>query len=372
MAQSKERNILRKLLSLQALQKQYSHNPYAGVLFPQLIAEEMSYLNMHVESIDTMASMEKENDYADFNIKNYTIAPAKKTLVKLFANANIVMINEAHHVEQHRVFTIDLLHDMWKLGFRYLALENLTEHFEEQIKDTYINKKLGSYSQSTYMGILVLQAKNIGFELIAYDYTASDSFEQREDNAANIIFDKIFKNKPDAKVLIHCGYAHINEQDKLAAKLSVVTGHDPLTVNQTHLQESTAAKEHPIYSVIEKELTEPFPVVLLDKGQKLWSYKPKSYDVNVIWPRMTKGSNRQIWGKLNRKVHTVNANICIDYPCLIESFVAQQDTKSIVQPQDRVVVWHKEDNVELFYSDKSFIKVSDLSHEFWVPSEFKL
>jgi hypothetical protein len=357
MAQSNEKSVLNKLLALQTLQNKYKKNPYAHILFPQLIAEELSYLNMHIESIETFSAAKDYKENVDFNVNEYTISTVENSLYKYFKNANIVMVNEAHHIDQHRVFTINILEDMWEQGFRYLALENFSEDFEEEIKNTYITQDVGSYSKSVYMGMMILHAKELGFKLISYDYKKYDSSNQREENAAKTIFDKVFKKKPNAKILIHCGYSHIDEEKKLAAKLFSITGHDPLTVNQTDLMESIEGKENPIYSAISNKLTQPSPVVLLDKNQKLWSYKPNTYDVNVIWPRMKKEDERQSWEKLNRKTKRIKANTCVNFPCMVEAFSTEEDPRAL--PQDRVVIWNKDHNATIFYNDKLFIKVTE-------------
>jgi hypothetical protein len=314
---------------------------------------------MHIESIETMSAAEDDKEQVGFNINEYTISNVENSLYKYFQNANIVMVNEAHHIDQHRVFTLNILEYMWEKGFRYLALESLSENFEENIENTYITEDIGTYSKSVYMGMMILHAKKLGFKLISYDYKKSYSPNQREENAAKTIFDKVFKQDPNAKILIHCGYSHIDEEKKLAAKLFSITGHDPLTVNQTDLMESIEGKENPIYSAISNKLTQPSPVVLLDKNQKLWSYKPNTYDVNVIWPRMKKEDERQSWEKLNRKTKRIKANTCVNYPCMVEAFSTEEDPKAL--PQDRVVIWNKDDNATIFYTDKLFLKVTEPS-----------
>jgi hypothetical protein len=356
-AESNEKSVLNKLLALQTLQNKYQNNPYANILFPQLIAEELSYLNMHVESIEAMSEAKDDKENIDFNINDYTISSVENSLYRYFRNANIVMVNEAHHIDQHRVFTLNILEYMWEQGFRYLALESLSENFEEGVKDKYVTQEVGSYSKSAFMAMMILHARDLGFKLISYDYKKSDSSDQREENAARTIFDKVFKQDPNAKILIHCGYSHIDEENKLASKLFSITGHDPVTINQTDLRESTKGKESPIYTAISNKLTQSSPIVLLDKSQKPWSFKPNTYDVNVIWPRMKKDNERQSWEKLNRKTKIIKANICVNYPCMIEAFNTEEDAKAL--PQDRIVIWNKNHNVTLFYNDKLFIKVTE-------------
>ena len=58
----------------------------------------------------------------------------------------IVMINEAHHVPQHRVFTYRLLEDLWQKGYRYLALEALSENAEHGLDKGYVSEKTGLHS----------------------------------------------------------------------------------------------------------------------------------------------------------------------------------------------------------------------------------
>ena len=123
----------------------------------------------------------------------------------------IVIFNEAHNLPQNRITTLRVLNLLYKKGFRYLALEALSD------RDTLINKRgyaLSQYSSEGYyfidepcFGDMVRVACKIGFKLIPYESKSKNSLE-RESNQAKNITNRILKSDPKAKIIIHNGYSH--------------------------------------------------------------------------------------------------------------------------------------------------------------------
>ncbi|MBX9449469.1 MAG: hypothetical protein KL787_07030 [Taibaiella sp.] len=57
------------------------------------------------------------DDHRLFNARDYIVHRSK--------DEEIIIINEAHHVPLHRIFTRSLLKDLYNNGYRYLGLEAL-------------------------------------------------------------------------------------------------------------------------------------------------------------------------------------------------------------------------------------------------------
>lgn len=262
----------------------------------------------------------------------------------------IVMVNEAHHISQHRVLTNRLLKRLWKEGFRYFAVETLTKTASQQIDSGYISTKSGYYTKEPLYANLLLEAKKMGFKVVSYDYKKSSSTKEREILAAQIIHDKVFANDDKAKVLIHCGYNHIKESGHwLANQLKQVTGFDTLTINQTDLREkSNSELENPVYELVNLKIKDDFPVVLIDKNFNAWSPMPKQYDVVVFWPRTQFKFGRPTWSSLNRSPYEIKENWCKNnYPCMVEVLNLGLDDEV---PLDRIVLHSKSDSKSVFLS----------------------
>jgi len=89
----------------------------------------------------------------------------------------------------------------------------------------------GFYVKEFNLSNLIREAKNIGFYVFGHDSFDND----REYNQAKNIFEKTFQTDQNAKVLILCGYGHIDEnQDKkrMANHFKTSFNIDPYTIEQ--------------------------------------------------------------------------------------------------------------------------------------------
>ena len=69
---------------------------------------------------------------------------AVEAIAKAASGRRIVMLNEAHHIPRHRVLAKRLLEPLYQRGFRYLAVEALSEaHQAQQNGYAHINKRDG-------------------------------------------------------------------------------------------------------------------------------------------------------------------------------------------------------------------------------------
>ncbi|MCB0644356.1 MAG: hypothetical protein KDC44_22080 [Phaeodactylibacter sp.] len=193
----------------------------------------------------------------------YQAMPAVAALAPALAHQELVIISEAHHKPQHRIFTRQLLPILYEQGFRYLGLETLTpspsgDHF---LLDTALQERgyplyspvTGFYSREPQMANLIRDALELGFEVFAYEATSRD-IERDLQQAQNV--QHFLAWHPGGKVVLHCGWYHAIESDYpkrksdhyLAWHIKQLTGIDPYTIYQDALSEKVFVAESPYYA----------------------------------------------------------------------------------------------------------------------------
>jgi len=205
----------------------------------------------------------------DSLLQIYQPFPAIDFITAQAKNHQITIINEAHHVPQHRVFTEQLLTELYAVGYRHLGLETLVSTFVDSTLNErpYVTLKDGTYTLEPRFANMVRTAKRIGYQIFPYE-RISGRGKFREMEQAQHIAD-YHQRFPDDKILIHCGYNHVMEGEyggrweyAMAERVKRLTNLDPLTIDQTQYRErGNPQQEHPLYAAI--SLTKPS--VLLDK-----------------------------------------------------------------------------------------------------------
>ncbi|MBD0255864.1 MAG: hypothetical protein ICV83_09105 [Cytophagales bacterium] len=272
--------------------------------------------------------------------RTFKPADARKYILEQARNRQVVILNEAHHNAMHRVFTASLLEGLYRQGFRYFGAETL-DH-----KDSLLNQRkypvleTGFYTREPQYGNLVREALGIGYTLFAYEtknFGLSTPREREIDQARNI--QQILTKDPKAKILIHCGYSHLQEdslggawEKAMAGRLREFTGIDPFTINQEILSERS-----------KPEMDNPFarmaavqePSVFVDAAGKAFNGPPgtKSFDVRVCHPRTTYRQGRPGW--LFRggawKAHPVNTRaVDVGFPCLALAYKADENPSDAI------------------------------------------
>jgi len=141
-----------------------------------------------------------------------------------------VMFGEKHlNYTYDSQFVIGILPELKKQGFSYLAVEinrnNSDDEFNDLMTDYVYGKiKREDMSRSIYLEIegaapgwlhLIDIARDNGFEIIPYDanFNEMTSFNHREEISLKNLKEMIFDKDPDAKVILYCGSAHLNEKE---------------------------------------------------------------------------------------------------------------------------------------------------------------
>jgi len=297
-------------------------------------AADKNYSNEKIDSLNLK--------YKKLNAVNYIVEQAQ--------DYNLVIINEAHHNSSHRAFTKSLLQQLFDNGYKNLGLEALAN--EAGYKDTLLNQRKypiqssGFYIQDPQFGDLVRTALEIGYHVFSYEQTRNSKNVHREVQQAKNI-QEVMVNKPDEKILIHCGFDHALEgihsswEKAMAGRLAQFTGVNPLTINQVAYTEKSEPKfNHPLLKAMQvKE-----PIVLLDKEYKPFRYeRDKSWtDIAVLHPNSVYKNGRPSWlfGNNNHYVDIDLSAIEISFPVMVLAYKKGEDI-NVAIPVDIIEVENK-------------------------------
>jgi len=315
---------------------------------------------------------------------NYILAKAKQT--------RVLMLNEQHHQPMHRAFATQLLKGLFAQGYRVLAIEMLTEAGDDLMARGYPVLQSGYYFPEPYLGDFVRMAINNGFKVLGYE-AGSDEIERVTDslfqvekrsgqskldpndplhamNARDYIqainLKKIITENPGSKVFVYCGSGHIRERKyanwrTLALNLKMITGIDPLTVDQAQFSNAswlgisfaTNAGSVPVPTVfLDSISTKPFVAREYDLLAKV--HTPDCYDIQVFHPDSS-------WQLVNghRKVNNLDTLIqpvAKECPCLLYLWHAYEDEGNAV-PVVVNEVGYQDKNVRVFLPSGTFTLV---------------
>ncbi|MGJ8679465.1 hypothetical protein [Paraglaciecola sp.] len=348
--QTKDKSLVEKILFIENFAKEYSNNPIVLDLIMQELSAVYSFAGSHRKTLIARDATVEIDTSGFENLTGYQEKDAVVEILERAKNHQIVMVNEAHDIAQHRVLTYRLLQGLWKQGYRYFAAETLTPMSSEQIDKGFITSQVGYYTDEALHANLVLKAKEIGFEVVSYDQhkpSVMNTTDERETHSALTIKEKVFDKDPSAKIVIHVGYSHINEEKWLASKLKNITKLETLTIDQTtRIERSQVKYEHPTYTNVVKSVNYRKPFIFV-KGNEVWSSDNK-WDISVFWPRTRYLNGRAEWATLNRKPYISASKHCKNlYPCMIEVFKFNQPYEV---PLDRVIISSKSEPKAVFLS----------------------
>ena len=258
---------------------------------------------------------------------------------------SVVIVSEAHHKPQHRIFTRKILMPLYEKGFRFLGLEALTPNPDHPylLLDSLLNERrypldsplTGRYAMEPMMGQLIREAINIGFTVFGYENTGDE--ERDLGQALNI--KKIMDRYPGEKILIHCGWYHAIESDYpkrrdgryMANHLKRLTGTDPLTIYQDILSEKYLYSESPIYERLDGEMGVVLDID--DQPLKLVDH----FDLLIFHPRTTFQYGRPSYLRNNvgwKLVSIPLGKYELTYPINIEATLSSEEKDAT--PLDRI------------------------------------
>ncbi|WP_166962247.1 hypothetical protein [Yeosuana marina] len=228
-----------------------------------------------VLTILSCKSQEKEGNFSE--VINAIISDAEKH--------QVVMINEDHDTPKHRVFSETLLKPLYNLGFRYLAVETLSESDTILNKRKFPIKQSGTYSVEPNYANFIRTALEMGYTLVPYEIRMDEEDELGEQNFITFREEcqsqhlaELIKQKPKAKIFVHAGGDHIREKTKtkwMAERFKEKTGINPLTISQSHLDEKQNLNDIKIH----KQFSDKFDVDILLEYSKNNQVVNKLYSV---------------------------------------------------------------------------------------------
>ena len=288
------------------------------------------------------------------------------------SDQQIIMINERHHVSSDRLLTLSLLDPLYRQGFRYFAVEAVWPG-DDINQRGYPTKNTGYYVRDVVLAEMLRHAIALGYEIVAYeiedwqkDTPDSRSKQARRDywQARNLL-DRTLAKDPEAKVLVHCGWGHLQEQataswEPMAHFVHEIAGIDPLTVDQTRLGErSEPGFEHPLRVEAERQgLAGVDPVILLtEDGDPIQI--GTGVDLRALSPRTQSVNGRPGWMEMSgrRAPVTVAVPECRESACIIEARNAERadevayDRAEAVRRNSVVLYLPVKADVELFLFD---------------------
>lgn len=207
---------------------------------------------------------------------------AIRAIVAAARDKRAVLINEAHHQPMNRAFTQRLAAELRKIGYTYLACETFYPAASAQPR--YVTAAHGYYVQEPAFATFVNDAIASGWTLVPYEHIQDASVidqaelaKLREAGQANNIHERIFARDPEAKVLIHVGYGHLDKTALFA--------------------HADRTRERPAYRPLLAKFTatEPFILQRADGSTPVLLNQSRFVDMQVIFPDYGHQHGRPAW-----------------------------------------------------------------------------
>lgn len=225
---------------------------------------------------------------ADLGLKTCDAIPgdAMGEIVRRAAGTNIVIINEAHESPRDRHFIAAVARALRPLGYSIYAAE--TFNTRDPLNHPFVSMDDGYYSTEPIFARLVGEAKSLGYRLVGYemaDFSGlnalpyAERVTRREIAQTENLMAAIFRDDPEAKVLIHVGFQHVQERAQpgkvewMAQRLAAATGRDPLTISQTDCLSGTGVTTLALGPDDHVDLFVAHPPLLLKDGRPAWRQK---------------------------------------------------------------------------------------------------
>lgn len=360
------------LNSMRELRADYEASPQWKEHFIQWLSWYESFVGNYSAAIaldDVLVSPRTDTAAAaDETRGGYRPEDARDAILKLAETRQVIMVNEAHHMPQHRAFTLTLLRGLYQRGFRYFAAETLDERDTALEKRGYPTLETGYYLRDPVFADLIRTALALGYRVIPYEarkpaspYGSSNplaDINAREREQAENLKNRILLRDPQAKMLVHVGYGHHSEQTTelefegkkgelklMGGRFKELTGIDPLTIDQTVMREHSAPQfENPFYRwANEPARARSHPTVFRNSNREdlRTPGSAGSVDLLVVHPRTRIEDGRPTWLRLRgaRSSFRVPKELRAHLKprCLVQAFIASEE-KHLAIPIDQFEV----------------------------------
>jgi len=258
----------------------------------------MQYLERSYDSIDD-GTRRKVFRMVD-GLKNVEHAEAWKYIHFAARSTRVLMINEAHNKPLHSAFVLSLLKDLYKEGYRLLAMEMLNNFSDHEL--SRLRLQTGYYTSEPVLGELVREALAIGYRLVSYEDTVTGHRPNQRDSiqAANIY--RALQKDTTARMLVLASYTHISEKEgedgfiPMALAFKRMSGIDPLTIDQTDMtEEGNFGYGRVLYQAYLQKFSIRSPSIAMVNNVPVNVINGDLYDISVIHPPTTYQDGRPTW-----------------------------------------------------------------------------
>lgn len=265
-----------------------------------------------------------KNDTTYLNKVEFVDAHA--TLISAAEKSRIFIIGEEHHSSPTRVFTASLLEDLYKAGYRYLALEALSykARFPANEKLNIKVPGTGLYVLEPEMANLIRHAHKLGFNIIGYDCGGDCRTPQEREDVSASRLSKVFKSDSTSKMVIHVGYSHGMKSSPpgLMRALGQViwdsTGIEPVSVAQHEISEGYInSYKNIFYNYLIPKVKEP--AILYMNGKPLDLSGIHMYDFSII----TNSYNHYFQDEMNKRIGLKKFSVKLSKAELQNGFLLQ-------------------------------------------------
>jgi len=194
------------------------------------------------------------------------VRDAVREIAARAAHARVVILNEAHNSPRDRAFAIEVARALRPLGYALLAMEALSNHPDAAeneramaalVADGFPRSRTGHYLRDPIFGDFLRQALAVGYRPFAYDEsgpsapgTFLEQIARREQTQAENLA-AVLRQHPGERLFVYVGYSHAAEEpmerpgghvEWMAMRLKRLTGIDPITIDQTVIDETSARR----------------------------------------------------------------------------------------------------------------------------------
>ncbi|MBS1664484.1 MAG: hypothetical protein JST68_25790 [Bacteroidetes bacterium] len=259
----------------------------------------LQYLEKSFDSVDD--DVRKKVYRTAAGLKNIEHVNARRYIGFAAKNRRVTMINEAFAKPLHRAFTLSLLADLYRQGYRYLAMEMLNNFSNQNL--TKEGMHTGYYASEPVAGELVRFALEMGYTLVPYEDTAASVHtpNQRDSIQAEHLY-SILQKDSSARILVHASFAHISKKQGADGRIPMAlafwrrSGIEPLTIDQTDMtEESNFGYGRVIYQAYLQKFPLKEPSIALINNAPVNVTDKDLYDLCVIHPPTVFQDGRPSW-----------------------------------------------------------------------------
>jgi hypothetical protein len=266
------------------------------------------------------------------------------------ADAQIVIVNEAHNQPLHRHFIQGLAQ---RLGGEFDVFAAETFNYL-RIMEPRQPGALGFYDREPIFHRQIDAVEASGYRLVAYEIraaqrdpsaqTRAERIAVREEAQADNLIAEVLADAPEARILVHVGYSHVLEapmfsgEDQpplewFAYRLKQKTGIDPVTISQTHCAPPAPSVDGP------DEVSASLPLGAVALGDPEGMVPDAAIDFAIVHPPMTFDQGRPAWRRAIGDVDLAapEALLPVDAPVVLEARAPNEPLAAL--PIERLMLY---------------------------------